>query len=67
MPAGAGEEIETDVPEADKLPGFVEISIDEMSETPHNLISLLLPNKTIWSGAKRQECGVAKRNKIFKN
>jgi len=59
--------VETDVPGEEELPGFVEIDVDEKSETPHNLISLLLPNKTIWSGAKRQECGCAERNKIFKN
>ncbi len=56
-----------DVPGEESLPGFVEIDVDEMSETPHNLISLLLPNKTIWSGAERQKCCVAKQNKIFKN
>ncbi len=49
-----------DVPGEESLPGFVEIDVDEMSETPHNLISLLLPNKTIWGGAERQECCVAK-------
>lgn len=43
-----------DVPGEEELPGFVEIDVDEMSETPHNLISLLLPNKTIWGGAKRR-------------
>ena len=67
MPAGVGDEGGMDMPGEEELPGFVEIEVDEMSETPHNSISLLLPNKTIWSGAKRQECGFAERNKIFKN
>jgi hypothetical protein len=53
--------------EQQSLVGFVEIDVDEKSETPHNLISLLLPNKTIWSGAKRRKCCCAERNKIFKN
>ena len=32
-----------------------EEKIDRLRGKPHNLISVLLTNKTIWSGAKRQE------------
>jgi hypothetical protein len=67
VPAGVGEEVETDVPGEEKLPGFVEIDVDGMGEAPHNLISLQLPNKTIWGVVKRQECGCAEQEKIFKN
>ena len=56
-----------DVPGEEELPGFVEIDVDGMSESPHNPISLLLPNKTIWGGAKRRKCCCAEQARIFKN
>ena len=44
-----------------------EEKIDRLRGKPHNPISLLLPNKTIWSGAKRRKCCCAEQAKIFKN